>query len=494
MPGREGPPARVLAPAALTAVLVLAAAAAGIGMRATYGAQLTADEPQYLLSALSLVDDGDLDIADELAAQRWREFHAADLPEQTALRPDGSRLSPHNPLLPLLLAGPVALGTALAVPAWVSAKAALALVAAILAGLTVWTAGRRLGVPPRTAAVVVTVFGASPPLSVYATQLYPELMAALAVTAAVAALTGPRTGWGTAAVAVIAVVALPWLAVKYAAVAAVLAAWALWRLRGRRAVAAGAGVALAAAGAGYLAFNRVVYGGWTPYAAGDFFVGGELTAVGPDPDYGARTQRLLGLLVDREFGLVPWQPAWLLLPVVLGALTVAAGRWRTGAATGWLLGTLAAGWATATWVAQTMHGWWWPGRQLVVVLPVAVLLVAAWAAGGARRTWPVAVLGVLGIGAHVVLVAGTTGSPPDRTLVVDFATTPWPPYEALRALSPALMTPTGWTAWSFAAWAAAVVGLVVLGRVTARLAGRHPPQRDRLPPPASRRRAADARG
>ena len=39
---------------------------------------------------------------------------------------------------------------------------------------------------------------------------------------------------------------------------------------------------------------------------------------------------------------------------------------------------LAAGWATATWVALTMHGYWWPGRQLVAVLPLGVIAVLVW--------------------------------------------------------------------------------------------------------------------
>jgi hypothetical protein len=454
-----------------SAVVVLAAALAGVGMQATYGAQVTADEPQYLLTALSLGDDADLDIADELASEVWREFHRVDLPEQSLVQPDGSRLSPHNPLLPALLAGPVALGSALGLPAWVAAKVTLALLAAMLAGITVWTAVRRLGVPPVPAAAVVTVLGCSPPLSVYATQLYPELPAALAVAVAVAALTGPRAGPWSIVSATAAVIALPWLAVKYVPVSVVLAAWTLSRAGGRlRAVAAA--LVQAAAAATYLAFNQLVYGGWTPYAAGDFFAAGELTAVGPDPDYAGRTQRLLGLLVDREFGLAPWQPAWLLLPVVLGALVVTRGRRAVGPAAPWLLAVLAAGWVTATWIAQTMHGWWWPGRQLVVVLPVAVLLVAAWVGRSRPRAATVVCLGALGVAAHAALVLGTTGPDPRHTLVVDFATTPYPGYRVLRALTPALIAPTAWTAWSYSSWVVATTGLVLAGAVTARRDGR----------------------
>src|SRR4029453_10101556 len=139
-------------------VLAFAAAAAGILVPATHGTRTTADEPQYLLTAISLAEDHDLDIADELAAGRWRPFHALPLPTQTEPLADGRRLSPHDPLLPLLLAGPVAVG------GWVGAKLAMAGLAGLLAALLVWTAVRRLGVPLGVAALAAGVLACSPPL------------------------------------------------------------------------------------------------------------------------------------------------------------------------------------------------------------------------------------------------------------------------------------------------------------------------------------------
>ena len=92
-----------------------------------------------------------------------------------------------------------------------------------------WVAVVRLGVPLRRAVLARRRASRSrAPLTVYGTQVYPELPAALAVTIAVGALLG-RSRRG-AIVAGVAVVALPWLSVKYAPVAAVLAALALWRL------------------------------------------------------------------------------------------------------------------------------------------------------------------------------------------------------------------------------------------------------------------------
>ena len=249
--------------AALVAVglLVLAVASVGLGARATYGARTTADEPQYLLTALSIYEDGDLDIANQRYSGEYRVFHEATLPVQSDLRADGSRLSPHNPLLPLLLAVPMGLG------GWVAAKLAMALMAGILASLMVWAGVRRFGLPVGLASLVVVVFAASPPLAVYATQIYPELPAALAVTIAVTALTGPPSR-PSALAWLLGVIALPWLAVKYVPVAGVLAVAGIWRHRHTTPPVLVVAVLLIAS-IGYVGFNSSVYGGLTPYAAGD---------------------------------------------------------------------------------------------------------------------------------------------------------------------------------------------------------------------------------
>ena len=144
-----------------------------------------------------------------------------------------------------------------------------------------------------------------------------------------AALTGPFGRRG-ALVFVLAVVALPWLAVKYVPVAGVLVALALlhlWREDRRRQAGVLTG-GLAFAGLAFAVFHRVVYGGWTVYASGDHFSEtGEVSVIGVDPNYVGRSQRLLGLLVDRSFGLVAWAPVFLFAVVAVGAL---ARRRRAG--------------------------------------------------------------------------------------------------------------------------------------------------------------------
>ena len=366
----------------------LVAACATAAVPSSFGGRVSVDEPQYLLTALSLAEDRSLDVSDELADERWRAWHAADLPRQTEPRADGSEVSPHDPGLPLLLAVPLAAG------GWAGARAVMVVLAALLAAGTATVAVRLLGVPVRLAAAGAAVAGASAPLAVYGSQVYPELPAALVVLAAAAGcLSLPRSTRARPVVpalgvpvAAVAVVALPWLSVKYVPVALVLALALLARLRRAPLVAVAVLGTWTAAAVVYAAAHRAWYGGWTVYASGDHFTAdGELAVVGTEVDLLGRSTRLLGLLLDADFGLVVWQPAWLLLVPALAWLL----RHRPA---GWdvLAGGLAAGWATATWVALTMHGYWWPGRQVVVVLPLGVLAVLAWLAAvqqGPHRTW-----------------------------------------------------------------------------------------------------------
>jgi hypothetical protein len=446
-------PAWLRAPvgAALAVGLVIAAwAAIAIPARATVGARTTADEPQYLLTALSLAQDRDLHIDDELADRAYLPFHEVTLPVQTQALDSGREVSPHDPALPAILAVPMGLG------GWAAAKAALAALGGVLAALLVWTAHRRFAARIGVAALTVLAFGVAAPLSAYATQVYPELPAAVAVTVTIAALTGRRRPVDLV-VAGAAVVALPWLGVKYAPVAGALVAVAAGYLvgDGRRRALVGLLAGLGVAGIAYLVAHRVLYGGWTVYAAGDHFTGGELTVMGNDPDRVGRSRRLAGLLFDRGFGLAAWMPGYLL---AVPALAVVVRRRPSG----WpvLVLPLVAGWTTATWVALTMHGWWWPGRQVVVVAPCLVLAVAWWA-GRVRAVRPwVAAAGAIGALNWAWLVVEVLDR--RRTLIVDFESTANPVYRAWRAMLPDYRSP-GAGDWALQAlWFAALAVMVAL--------------------------------
>jgi hypothetical protein len=409
--------------------------APGAWARATYGARVTADEPQYLMTAISIGEDQDLDVTDERAEGRFREFHAVGLPMQEKTRADGRLVSPHDPLLPLVLAVPMLVG------GYLAAKLTLAAIAGLLAAAMVWVAVRRFGVGLRTATITVLAFGVAAPFAIYATQVYPELPAALCVTLAVGALVGPWTRANTAILLVV-LVALPWLSVKYVPVAAALlgvAAFRMWRAAEHRRLVTSLGF-LVGAGLVYLVLHRAWYGGWTVYASGGHFVDGEATVMGNDPDYLGRSVRLVGLLTDRNFGLAAWQPAFLLIIPAFAALL-----WRRPLHWAALAVPFAVGWLNATFVALTMQGWWWPGRQTVVVLPCAVIAVAWWAHVYSPARTLVAIGGVLGaLFASWLAVDVLRGH---MTLIVDFARTTNPLYRAWRlALPDGLVQPAGTTA------------------------------------------------
>ena len=433
----------------IVALVAFGAAAAGVGVRAAHGERTTADEPHYLVTAISIWTDGDLDVYDEFLHRDYAPFNELMLRPQAEPTRDGRLVEPHDPLLPVLLAVPTGLG------GWIAAKLFLCLVAAAVAALTLWTAVRRFAVPVLPALAVVGLLAATVPLAAYGSQVYPEIVAALATLGAVGALTGPMRR-GCLVVLALCLAALPWLAIKYVPVAAALAAVALWRLLRDRRVAPAAALAgaLAACAAAFVAVHVTVYGGVTAYAAGSHFVDGQLTVVGDDPDYAGRSRRLVGLLVDRDFGIAAWQPLWLLLIPAVAALL--ARRPRGTAA---LLLPLAAGWFVATFVALTMQGWWFPGRQLVVVLPLAAVAIAWWArAGGARLVAAVA-LGAVGVVAQAFIV--TEGLLGRIAWVVDLQTTADPLYRAIRRITPDYLTEDAATWPLHWAWAVAFAALAV---------------------------------
>jgi hypothetical protein len=202
--------------------------------------------------------------------------------------------------------------------------------------------------------------------------------------------------------------------------------------------------------------HRVLYGGWTAYASGDHFQAtGEFAVSGVSPDYAGRSTRLGGLLVDQDFGLAAWQPAWLLAVAAVTALARLRPR-------GWalLVAPLLAGWLVATFVALTMHGFWFPGRQVVVVAPLAVVAVCVWLAAVPWRTgwWSIAAgLGAIGVAVYGwLIVAGRAGTldwvgAPDVT--------PPAPLAALRSVLPDYRVLDG-TDWAL--HGACVLALVVL--------------------------------
>jgi hypothetical protein len=359
--------------------------AAWLGLFAVYAATLGIDafdharygpqEAHYLLSARSIVRDGDLDLTNQYSARQYAGFYPGRLAPLG--RPTNGRINePIGAGLPLLIAPAYAAFGATGVELELAALAAL--------GFTLAVALARRLVPEPWATAGPLVCGLSPPALAYSTAVYPDLVAGTMLAgAAVLALRArerprllPAVGCG----ALLAV--LPWLQTLYlipgAAVAASLAWW-MWRQHRGWFALVGLEVALASLVA-FATVNERLYGGLTPFSAG-----GQVTGAHDAVDYLDRAYRLVALWFDRDYGLLRWAPVFALAFVALWLLwrsrrdrvSRAVPEQRDVEAAALLLVLVCAAQVfIATFLSPTMYGFWFPGLHLVAALPCASALVA----------------------------------------------------------------------------------------------------------------------
>jgi hypothetical protein len=407
-------------------LVVFGVYAATIGLHSFDASDYGGDEPHYLLTAKSLVDDGDFDVLDERRARAWEDFYPHVLDRHGALT-DGRAHEPHGAGFPALIAPAFAVGGAKAVELFLAAIAALGVVLAYLLALRVvpdpWALGATLAV------------ALSPPLVAYGSAVYPELPAATALAAAaLIALRLHERVTRLAAFGCLALLgALPWLGTKFVPAGLVVgffAIRALVRAR-RRTLALGAAEVALFSAALYISLNEALYGGPTPYSAD---VPGETATDARFPlGYLERSYRLAALLIDREYGLLRWAPVFALAGVGMWMLVrtrgerlaraIPAHARAERAATVCAL-ALAAQLGVAAFLAPTMFGFWFPPRHLVAGLLAAVPLVA-W--GLRRLPRAGAALAAVGVAASVWLYAevrwgeaGLAAARPDA---------PWGPLE-----------------------------------------------------------------
>ena len=107
-----------------------------------------------------------------------------------------------------------------------------------------------------------------------------------------------------------------------------------------------------------------------------------------------------------------------------------------------------------------LPSYWWPGRQVVVVLPVALVGLLAWLARSSPRLVAAAgVMGAAGLWTYVLVLR--TGWAHQLSWVFDFATVQAPAYRLLRPLLPDYRA--GGVPAAHLVWVAVVLGLVYLG-------------------------------
>lgn len=463
-------------------LLLTIAYSASIGLRASRGASITGDEPFYLATTQSLIQDGDLDLRQQYARESYRSFfdHAEPLWRQADPLPDGRLLSPHQPGLSVLLIPGFALGGLL------GAQVQLLLIAATAFTLAYHLASR--ATEHRALAWLATaVVALSPPAFVYATEVYPETPAALCIVLAVILARPSDRGSVVRTVAFAGVLtALAWLGMKYIPVALVLAAFYLWRSpTPQRAWLVGLGSLSAAT---YVGWHMVVFGALTPYQTNLAYEGASAgSVVSSHLSFEGRAYRFWGLFIDRRFGIGRWAPIFL---AVWPALVLAWGAFRGSRL---VVSVIVTQILVATFLSVTMMGWWFPGRMLVAVMPLMAVVLAV---ALARAPRPVRALafaaGAYSLLVTALLVAAARGG--EVVLAVDpFQMSAWP----FRAVERAFPLYTWWSEETIAlnaVWLTA--GLVVIAVVAWRTHGDTwlRPQLRRRSSPTSKRCASDSEG
>jgi hypothetical protein len=337
---------------------------------------VTGDEPHYLTIATSLLKDGDLDVLNNYRDKDYFAYYPYHLgdprsPEDMhALYGRGGRLySKHGLGLPLLLLPAMRLGGAGVATVFMMAVTALLAVQLMLLALDVtghW----------QIALLAWLGVAFSPPLLLYAPLFYPEIPGALLTVigtrAALRLWREPhvprRTVWRSALVAGLAIGFLPWLHLRYIPLSAVVALaagsallWRGWRWQLGTFMAPVALLGIALLGLDWRLFGGVP--AVDEYGTVSFV---NLLVGAP------------GLLFDRQFGLLPYSPLYVVALYGLLALPRALGRSSV---------VLVAPLVIYSAFIASFSFWYGafspPARMLVPILP---LLAAPLAAALAR--WP----------------------------------------------------------------------------------------------------------
>jgi hypothetical protein len=403
-------------------LLLFAAYAATIGLHAFGSSEYAGAEPHHLLIAESIVEDGDFDLRNQYAARAYEDFYPGELRPQ-GRETEGRLHEPYGIGFAAFIAPAYALAGPKGVELFLAAIAALGVALAYRLALRVvpdpWALGAALAV------------GLSPPLLAYGTAVTPESVAgaALAGAALLAVRLDARVARRDAIGCFALLGALPWLGVRFAAAGVligVIAARALWSARRRTLAVAGVELALFSL-ALYVGINEALFGGPTPYAA--LPPGESATGASFPVGYLERSDRLVGLFLDRDVGLLRWAPVLLLTFVGLWWL------WRARVLTRavpqlrevQLAATLCAGvlgiqLLVAVFLAPTLADSWFPARHLIAALPLTIPLVA-WGLRHAPRTGTV--LAALTLAASVWLCVDVRWG--GGSLVADLPDAPFGP-------------------------------------------------------------------
>lgn len=349
--------------------VVLAVVYGAYGLYFVKTTPLHGDEPQYLLIAQSLLEHGDIDLADADEARKL-DFHAFDFDVHKApASPPGRIHSTHPSGMPALLTIPYAIGDRL----WGHPRLAAVLLQTTLTAAAVGLLIPvlvRLGTSLPVAGLSATVVGLSVPAFSQSNQLYPEVHAVLAGALVLSLF--PRwpkgrvdvtTGGLVAACA--AIVLLPFFHQRHLILSVVLAIPVADTIR-RAGYASSLGrAAIGVFGAGLIA--HLVYN-WH-YSGDPFgpFLPGNADVLGPD-----FTRSIPGQWIDRRQGLLRLAPV--LAVTLFGFVRLAlSDRRRLILPAAILAATMGVNTLSSDWT----FGFCVPARFAVAALPALAIGLAA---------------------------------------------------------------------------------------------------------------------
>jgi hypothetical protein len=334
---------------------------------------LTGDEPFYVMTAISLLRDGDLDESHNYQQRDYQEFYPPQrlprdwqgwpaFPRTLVPHPATSTLpglhTKHGLGLTLLIAAPYALAGR------VGADFTIVLLAVVLAG-QMFLLARESGAGARLAAAIALGLAVTLPVAPYATLLFPEIPAATLLLYALRRLSAPHNALSQVIATGFAIGFLPWLHQRFVPTVVVLTILLLVRWYARASLArCVAGLApVAVSGVLLMSYNLWLYGQLTQSSRDHAGFNGATGTLN-----GA-----FGLLLDAQWGL------WIVAPLMILALA-SLPHWF--AANPVLArNTLLA--VTPYLIVVAAYKVWWgewgpPARYLVPLVPLAAGPLAAW--------------------------------------------------------------------------------------------------------------------
>ena len=358
---------------------------------------LTGDEPFYVLTAISIIRDGDLDESNNFENRDYDEFYPAQpLPDAWNGWPAFPRTLPPHPatteLDGLHTKHGLGLSLLIALPYEVAGRAGamlVVLICAVLVAVNMYLLAREERASPAWAASISAMLALSMPIAPYAALLFPEIPSALLLIYAIRRLASHENTWLTLGLTGTSIGLLPWLHQRFVPTVLILVVFALMKLwRTRDATMA------------VVTLVPIVLGGFALVGYNLWLYGRPIQNTADHAGFNGLTETVnagFGLLLDAQWGLLIAAPIYLL------AIAGIPQWYRVSYVARLALAAL----LPYVLVIATYSVWWgeWgpPARYLVPIAPFAAGALAVLIAGLTTRGI-VAVIGIWGVGMVLTLV------------------------------------------------------------------------------------------